>query len=178
MAAGRTLFLALLSLLFAARAGRAELREPVHPRRNVDQFQPVTARFIRFTIRATNIGEAGIDELEIYGPTNDQRNLALAANGARATSSGSLPGYRIHQLDGINDGQYGNGHCWIADRSQDVWVQIELPTETPIQKIIWSRDREGKFVDRLATDYLIETATKPGRWKSVASSADRKPLPT
>src|SRR5882724_7879216 len=122
MAAGRTLFLALLSLLFAALAGRAELREPVHPRRNVDQFQPVTARFIRFTIRATNIGEPGIDELEIYGPGDASRNLALAGNGGRATASGALAGYQIHELEGLNDGRYGNGHCWIAEK-REAWVQ-------------------------------------------------------
>src|SRR6267154_1848431 len=102
MASGRTLFSGLLGLLFAASAAisamGAELREPVHPRRNVDEFQPVTARFIRFTFRATNIGEPGIDELEIYGPDDASRNLALAANGGRATASGSLAGYQIHAL--------------------------------------------------------------------------------
>jgi len=101
--------------------------------------------------------------------------LALAANGARATSSGSLAGYRIHELDGINDGRYGNGHCWIADRREGAWVQIELPEPATIKKLVWSRDRDGKFVDRLATNYVIEVAIERGKWKAVASSEDRKP---
>ena len=132
------------------------------------------AKFIRFTIKATNSGEPGIDELEIYGPDDEWRNLALAANGARVTSSGSLAGYRIHELDGINDGRYGNAHCWIADRRENAWVQIELPQPARIQKVVWSRDREGKFVDRLATGYIIEAALKTGEWHKLASSEDRK----
>src|SRR5947209_12202128 len=126
MPANRAMSFGLLAFLCLARAFGADLREPVHPRRNVDEFQPVKAKWIRFTIRATNSGEPGIDELEIYGPDDEARNLALAANGARATASGSLPGYQIHALEGVNDGRYGNGHCWIADQ-REAWVQIELP---------------------------------------------------
>ncbi len=162
----------LLCCVVGVSSFSAELREPVHPRRNVDEFEPVTARFIRFTIRTTNIGEPGIDELEIYGPDDQARNLALAANGAKASSSGSLPGYRIHELEGVNDGRYGNGHCW----RENAWVEIELPGPAPIDKVIWSRDREGKFIDRLATSYVIEIALEPGVWRRVASSDDRKPV--
>jgi len=68
----------------------AALREPVHPRRNVEEFAPVEARFVRFTIRATNRGEPCLDELEIYAADGESRNVALAAGGARATASGSL----------------------------------------------------------------------------------------
>src|ERR1051325_10151295 len=164
----------LLCLACGVFPAQPELREAVHPRRNVDEFPPVEAKFLRFTIKNTNIGEPGIDELEIYGPEDSDRNLALAANGARATSSGSIPNYRIHELDGINDGRYGNGHCWIADRREGAWVQIELPKPVSIQKVVWSRDREGKFVDRLATSYQIEIATTPGNWRTVTSSLDRK----
>jgi ligand-binding sensor domain-containing protein/two-component sensor histidine kinase len=176
MAAGRLIFVALLALLVPGGLG-AELREPVHPRRNVDDFQPVTARFVRFTIHATNLGEPGIDELEIYGPEDDSRNLALAAHGARATASGSLAGYRIHELKGINDGRYGNGHCWIGNEVQ-AWVQIELPHPARVHRVVWSRDREGKFIDRLATEYVIETALEPGQWHLAASSATRRPPTT
>ncbi|MDB6034206.1 MAG: hypothetical protein JWM16_4544, partial [Verrucomicrobiales bacterium] len=177
MTGGHLRVLFVICLLACAGAAAADLREPVHPRRNVDEFPPVVAKFIRFTVRATNIGEPGIDELEIYGPEDESRNLALAANGGRATASGTLPGYQIHELDGINDGHYGNGHCWIADRREGAWAQIELPKPTRIHKIIWGRDRESKFIDRLATSYLIEVASSAGHWQKVASSDDRQPPP-
>src|SRR2546430_660415 len=127
MSAGRTILLSwLLTACFAERASAA-LREPVHPRRNVDEFPAISAKFIRFTVRATNHGDPCLDELEICAAGDEVRNVALAANGARATASGSLAGYAIHQLAGVNDGRYGNGRSWIADRVNGAWVQIELP---------------------------------------------------
>ncbi|MBX3748301.1 MAG: ATP-binding protein [Verrucomicrobiae bacterium] len=164
-------------VLLAPWPGSAALREPVHPRRTVEEFPPVPARHIRFTIHATNWGEPGFDAIEIYGPDDETRNLALAAHGGRATASGTLPGYAIHELAGINDGRYGNGRCWIADRREGAWVRIELPQPAILHRLVWSRDREGKFVDRLATDYVIEVSLDGSDWTVVASSADREPLP-
>ncbi len=156
---------------------RPALRPPVHPRRTMEVFDPVEVRFVRFTIFETNGGEPCLDELEIYGAEDETRNLALAAHGARATASGSLAGYAIHDLKGVNDGAYGNGRSWIADRQRHAWVQIELPEPALIDRIVWSRDREGKFIDRLATRYVIEGALEPGTWRTLASSEDRQPGP-
>src|SRR5687767_6744987 len=169
---------ALLSLFISGGVVgvSAALREPVHPRRNVEEFQPTDAKFVRFTIRATNRGQPCLDEFEIFSAEGEPRNVALAANGARATASGSLEGYAIHMLNGVNDGRYGNGRSWIADRIADAWVQIELPEVTRINKVVWGRDREGNFIDRLATDYEIEIAVDTNSWRTVASSKDREPL--
>ncbi len=173
-------FLIVVVGLPVRAAGAAALREPVHPRRNVEVFAPVEARFVRFTVRATNRGEPCLDELEIY-PAGDgideTRNVALAANGARATASGSLRGYAIHQLEGVNDGRYGNGRSWIADQAEGAWVQIELPQVMRIGRIVWGRDREGNFIDRLPTRYEIQVAADTNAWQRVASSDDREPLP-
>jgi ligand-binding sensor domain-containing protein/signal transduction histidine kinase len=154
----------------------AALREPVHPRRNVEEFPPVEARFVRFTIHATNRGEPCLDELEVYASDDPARNVGLAANGARATASGSLPDYAIHQLEGVNDGRYGNGRSWIAERVEGAWVQLELPQITLINRVVWGRDREGNFIDRLATQYEIEVALDTNSWRTVASSREREPL--
>ncbi|MEO8352990.1 MAG: two-component regulator propeller domain-containing protein, partial [Chthoniobacteraceae bacterium] len=161
--------------MLAAESG-PPLRAPVHPRHNVEEFSPVEARYVRFTIDETAGSQPGLDELEIYGPADPQKNLALAANGAKATASGTLSEYRIHALSHINDGIYGNAHSWISDRINGSWVMIELPQPAVIQRVIWSRDREGKFIDRLPTKYRIETALAPGAWQVVASSEDRAPL--
>ena len=74
---------------------------PVNARRNIDTFEPVKARFIRFTIEATNSSQPCLDELEIF---SGDRNLALASLGTRSSASSSLPGYAIHKLEHINDG--------------------------------------------------------------------------
>jgi hypothetical protein len=134
---------------------------------NVEKFAPVKAKFIRFTIEATNNLEPCIDELEIFAIG---KNVAL---GARPTSSGDYPGAAIHKLQHINDGKYGNSRSWISNTPGKGWVQLELSKEETIDRIAWARDREGKFADRLATKYRIEVALEPGQWQIIASSADR-----
>ncbi|EMI18851.1 secreted protein containing DUF1549 [Rhodopirellula maiorica SM1] len=149
----------------------ATLRDRVTAKHNVESFAPREAKFVRFTIEATNAGEPCIDELEIYSGDN---NVALASLGAKATSSGDFQ-HPKHKLPHINDGKYGNSHSWIASTRTGGWIQIELPELTLIDRIEWARDRNGEFADRVATQYRIEWASEPSQWHLVASSADRLP---
>ena len=153
------------------------LRPPVHPRRNVEDFPAVSAKFVRFRVFKTNVREPCVDELEVYPEGEPGRNVALASNGGRATASGVLAGYEIHQVQWVNDGLYGNNHSWIGEGLSNVWVQIELPRPMPINRVVWGRDREGYLVDRLATEYRVEVSLSGQDWSPVASSADRRPLP-
>src|SRR6266567_372991 len=162
----------------SALRSNSNLRPSVHPRRNVDEFPAVQARFVRFTITKTNRGEPCLDELEIFTASPEPKNVALASVGARITVSGTLPGYPIHKAEHINDGLYGNGRSWISDENGRGWVVVELPTVEWINRVVWGRDREGKFIDRLATAYRIEVAIEPGAWQVVASSEDRRRLET
>jgi hypothetical protein len=145
-------------------------RPPVSPLRNVERFEPVEARHVRFTVSGTNQFEPCVDELEVYGGA-DGRNLALSA---RPSSSGDYPGNPIHRLEHVNDGRYGNGRSWICDKATG-WVALELPEKARVEKIVWGRDREGKYQDRLATAYRIEVSTDGVAWQTVASSDDRGP---
>ncbi len=45
----------------------AVLREPVNAVENIEQFPPMEAKHIRFTIDATNASEPCIDELQVFG---------------------------------------------------------------------------------------------------------------
>jgi hypothetical protein len=155
-----------------AKLGGPPGRMPVNPRRNVERITPATAKFVRFTILATNNLEPCIDELELFGP-DPGRNLAL---GAKPTSSGNYPGADIHKLEHINDGRYGNSRSWISNQIGGGWVQLELKEPAVIDRIVWGRDREGKFTDRLAVKYRIEVALRPGEWHVVATSDDRLPM--
>ncbi len=155
---------------------RTILREPVHPRRNVERFPAVLARHIRFVVEDTNRGEPCLDELEVYGPARPGVNLALGSGGAQASASGSYAGYGIHTLEGVNDGRYGNGRSWIADRVAGAWVRIDFGSMVEVDQVVWGRDREGHFIDRLATAYRIEVSEDGREWRPVASGADRQPL--
>ncbi len=145
-------------------------RPPVNARYNVEVIAPIEARRVRFTILAATSGEPCLDELEVYA---GERNVALASAGARATASGTLAGFDIHQLAHVNDGQVGNRRSWISNEGGRGWVQIEFPEVQRIDRIVWGRDRTGEFGDRLATKYRIEVEPESGPWRVVAGSADR-----
>lgn len=161
-------------LEFEPPAGSGATRAMVSARRNLDRFSPTMAKRVRFTILATNELEPCIDELEIFGKSGE--NLALAARGAVATASDQNLVAGRHELDFINDGRYGNSSSWLARAREGSWVEIELSEETTIDHVVWSRDREGRFADRLATGYRIEVAAADGRWHVVADGSDRVPF--
>ncbi len=153
------------------------LREPVQAKVNEERFPPTEVRWVRFTIHATNNGiEPCIDELEVYAASAGAAapvNVALAAVGAAPTASGTYPGSEIHRLEHIHDGRHGNGRSWISNTRGTGWVQIELAQPTSIDRIVWGRDREEIYQDRVPTDYVIEGALTPGQWQVLATSADR-----
>lgn len=146
-------------------------RPSINPLRNIEPLASRPARFIRFTIDESSSGQPCIDEMEVY---SGGKNVALASNGAKLTSSGDFE-HPSHRLAHLNDGQYGNGKSWISAQAKGGWVQIEFSEAFPIDRIEWARDREGKFKDRLATAYRIEASLEPGQWELVAHSADRLP---
>jgi len=166
-----------------AVAGRAlpRFRAPVDPRQNVESFAPVSARFVRFRAEETidsNRHEPCLDELEIYGPGEPSKNVALASLGTKATSSGNYSDSGPHQLQHITDGQYGNGRSWISNELGRGWVQIELPQATAIDRVVWGRDRNGQYADRLPIRYHIEVSLDGATWTEVAGHADRLPRGT
>jgi mono/diheme cytochrome c family protein len=168
-----------------AQSGRdAPVRPMVNPRRNVERFAPMPARMVRLTILATADGiEPCIDELEVFTqPTRDRegaglalRNVALASAGGSASASSEYPNSPIHKIVHLNDGRYGNGRSWISRVPGRGVVTIAWPEPATIDRVVWGRDREEVYRDRLATQYYLEAALEPGCWRVVASSLDRVP---
>jgi mono/diheme cytochrome c family protein len=147
-------------------------RAMVSARENTDRFEFVKARRVRFTIQQTNNLEPCIDELEVF--EIDGNNIALVSEGATVTASGSIIVADRHDLKHLNDGLYGNSRSWMSDEKGRGWVIVEFPAERTIDRVVWGRDREGKFTDRLATSYTIEIADDSGVWQAVADSSDRR----
>ncbi len=166
---------ALRTLLLPFVKNSGPNRAAVNARGNEELFEPVVARFVRFTIEESNASEPCLDELEIFAGST---NVALSSGGAVATCSSTLPGYEFHKLQHVNDGLPGNSHSWISNEPGRGWVQIEFPEPKTIDRIVWSRDREGRFLDRLATKYVVEVAIAPGHWTEIVSSKDRVPFST
>lgn len=163
----------MLYLVFAA-AGLAQDFEA--DKANEITFDAQETRLIRFVIRQSSQGQPCVDELEVYGP-DDESNLALARHGAKATASSCLPGYAIHQIAHLNDGLYGNDHSWIAAGTLNEWAQIELPRAVSVARVVFSRDREGRYDDRLPISIEIHISTDGTNWKTVARSSAFPILP-
>ncbi|NLF68934.1 MAG: hypothetical protein GX575_07745 [Candidatus Anammoximicrobium sp.] len=139
----------------------------VKPPEAID-FPPQQARFVRVAIHETSgRTQPCIDELEIFGPAGKD-NLALAERGAVASASSLLSGYAIHQVPHLNDGRYGNDYSWIAATSGQAWAQIELPKPATVAGIMITRDRNGKYRDRIPEVFEVLVSIDGRQWQSVA----------
>jgi hypothetical protein len=147
-------------------------RPMINARENADRFAPTKAKRVRFTIKATNNLEPCIDELEVFNTSGE--NVALATAGTQRKSGGDIGVAERHELRFINDGRYGNGRSWMAAEKGKGWVELEFTLEQTVERVVWGRDREGKFTDRLATDYQIEIGDSAGQWHTVADASDRQ----
>jgi hypothetical protein len=154
---------------------------------NTLAFPAAQARFIRFVIHASAGGQPCIDELEVYGP-DGKRNLALAKDGAKPSASSCLEGNPLHQIAHLNEGQYGNGHSWIAATDGEEWAQIELPQVSEVASVVFSRDRQGQFSDRVPVLFDVQLSldgrkwttakrVKAEGWNGQATSLTTVPLP-
>jgi hypothetical protein len=150
-------------------------RSGVDPRRNVERFSPVKAKSVRFAITATTDGtEPCIDELELYGP-GSKDNLALASRGVKPSASSVYPNNPLHRLEHLTDGQVGNNRSWISAERGKGWVRLDFPEPVTIDRVVWGRDRNGQYRDRLANKYQIDVSSDGATWTTVAGSADRLP---
>ena len=157
--------------LMAACIGVASAGAPAEVVLRADQpnaiiFPAQQAKFVRFVIHASSGGQPCIDELEIFGP-DGARNLALAKDGAKTTASSCLSGHAIHQIAHLNDGLYGNAHSWIAANCNEEWAQIELPQPVRVSKVVFSRDREGRYRDRVPVAFEVQISLDGRQWRTV-----------
>jgi hypothetical protein len=148
-------------------------RPQVQPKKNTERFEPTVAKRLRFTILATNQLEPCIDEFEVF--SIEGRNVAMASGGTQVASSGDRIDPDRHELRFVNDGRYGNERSWMSDQVGGGSLTFEFPEATTIDRIVWGRDREGRYSDRLPTEYCIEIADATGEWRCIAGSMDRQP---
>ena len=162
-----------VSMLSEIELGAASetLRGPVNVYRNRDEFLPVEARYVRFTVQSAEGNALCLDELEVYSKDSLGINLALAENGAIASSSNSLNSDSSSTY--LNDGLFGDDSSWCSVDTVSGWVQISFPEIKMVDRVEWSRDRSGRPTSGTPIDYEIEVATELGRWRTVSSSVDR-----
>ncbi|MBI5396073.1 MAG: discoidin domain-containing protein [Verrucomicrobia bacterium] len=133
---------------------------------NAVAFPPQRAKFVQFVVHASSAGQPCIDELEVFEP-DGARNLALSKDGAKASASSCLGGHAIHRIEHLNDGLYGNSHSWIAATGGEEWAQIELPRPAQVAKVVFSRDRDGQYHDRVPVEFEVRLSLDGRRWQTV-----------
>ena len=147
-------------------------RPMVNARKNIDRFASITTDRLRFNIFSTNNLEPCIDELEVF---NSQGvNVALAASGATVAASGSNTSPDRHELRFVNDGEYGNSRSWMSNEMGKGWLEVTFREPQTIDRVVWGRDRQEKYADRLAIEYSIEVRGDGDAWISVADASDRQ----
>lgn len=155
-------------------AGEGLRRSAVNAKQNQEKIPPLLAKRLRLSIQATNNLEPCIDELEVIN--TEGTNVALASRGSLVASSGDTIVADRHDLRYVNDGVYGNERSWMSNEVGKGILTIEFPRPEMISRIVWGRDRQSQFTDRLATEYLIEIQDMNDTWSLVAGSMDRQPF--
>jgi len=145
----------------------AVLRQAIDGGRpNALTFPACSAQAVRLRVLATNSGtQACLDELEIYG-ADGKLNLARQ-KGAKVSASSCLEGYEKHQTPHLNDGMYGNDHSWIAATPGAEWVQVDFGKSVQVSRVVFSRDREAKYADRVPSHLAVQVSTDGATWRTV-----------
>jgi len=160
--------------LFSVATANEPTFSPNRP--NEYTFDPVSARFVRVVVWRTNQNAVCFDELEVFGPDLSD-NLAVTAR-ATASASSVLPNYPQHQIRHLNDGQYGNLHSWVAaEGKRRPWAQIDLGKSMTVNRVVFCRDRTGKYADRTATRFVIQTSNNGTDWQTVAQFGESRVAP-
>ena len=71
-------------------------------------FEPQEANSLRFSIYASQNNSPAIDELLVFGPSDESENLAQRKD-ATVSATSCIAGYAIHRIENLIDGKYGNG---------------------------------------------------------------------
>lgn len=152
---------------------------------NEHRFAPVAARFLKFKMLSHSDNPRSavngrLDEFEVW--TKD-RNVALAANGGKATGATARRAEDAAALDSygvalVNDGKFGER--WFIAAPAELTVEF-AQTET-IERIIFSHDRTatsdnvGAGLGPFVTEYQVLVSADGKSWQPVADSLARPPF--
>ena len=167
------MLLAALALLNWDRARAAEApTPPLAVNKPIGGMDPDSTFLVKVSAPFAAIPLVGAD---LGSTTTAQRtdayglaNLALRPQ-AKASASGTLPGYAIHRIKHLNDGLLGNDHSWIANEPTG-WAEIDLGDAFHICRVALGSDSSGAYKgSREPTAFTIQVALAPGedsKWET------------
>ena len=141
------------------------------------QFAEQKTKALRIDFDWPNVS---LDELEVFGPSDYNENLALARLGTILKEDESIADKR-NPLKNANDGKFGT-MAWRVkapkESGKKPWVEIHFPEEQSVNRFRYSSNREYYF----ETDYLsqgkggglpslkVSVLQDDGGWKTIAGS--------
>jgi len=147
------------------------------------RFRPKKTKALRIEFDQKAIG---VDELQVYGPRQQNENFALASSGAELKTDDAMtkPG---NYLSNANDGNFGT-MAWRTlpqeDKKKKPWVEVHFPEAKEVNRFRYSSNREYYFetdyLERKNTGYFsgfkISALQEDGTWQEVAKSGWAKEL--
>ncbi|MFG0297742.1 MAG: PSD1 and planctomycete cytochrome C domain-containing protein, partial [Maioricimonas sp. JB045] len=136
-------------------------------------FKPVTTAAIRIRFKTINVSA---DELELFGPDERARNLALQRHGTVVSGfpEGGTEGR--NPIMRLTDGEYGT-MAWRAkvpkQSKERPWVRLDFAQPVTIERLRLSSNREYYYDTDYLTkkpylpryEYDIDILTDDGEWK-------------
>jgi len=160
---------------------RAKWSRPMVDRTGtVEEFAPVTAKFVRLTCDASDLNFGSklfrVDEFEVWSADTTPRNVALQVNGGCASGKAreikDFP--NAYGPQHVNDGK--TGARFISAGPE---LTIELAEPTKINRVVFSSARSETTPDHrkfsFVAEYRIEVSLEGETWMEVASGRDRQP---
>ena len=122
-----------------------------------------------------------LDELEVWTSGPRSQNVALASVGAKATAKSTRKAQdndAAYSVDYVIDGRFDKS-WWSGDPGTGQ-VTIELPGLQEVDRVFWSRDRQGAYGgihERcVPVRYVIEFSSDGEHWQRVADTEGRLPF--
>lgn len=144
-------------------------------------FPSTATNAIRLTFLSKKIR---IEEIELYGPEDPSRNLALASLGTVAKTDDSMTQVR-GEVFFANDGILST-NVWRStsppDSEKRPWIILEFPEPHLVDRMVISSNKHYFLeTDYLSTytpygfsDYLVESLGSDGTWQKLASTTHIK----
>ena len=140
---------------------------------NVIPFDSIQAKFLRFVVYSSHNGDPAIDELLIYGTDDEDAPNLARINVKRVAASSCIVGYDIHRTENVVDGNFGNAASWVAGKTPTCenpeWIEIEWNDPVVVNRVVFSRDRQGEYADRVPLHFEIQISNDGEIWEGVAS---------
>ncbi|MDW8029698.1 MAG: discoidin domain-containing protein [Armatimonadota bacterium] len=136
-------------------------------------FASRDAKYVRMKIEQKPRGYhyVMLDEVAIYAP--DGRNLALM-EGVKAWT-GDFTRKRSFEPNLAIDGRWGEESCWKSATKGRGILTVELPKAVEIQKVQFSRSREGLKRDGTPSAGRVEVSVDGQNWEVVGEFQGAEP---